>query len=371
MSAEAIESAPAAALPAEQVAQDLKARADSQRGVRQWLYFMWGTVFVMVVIGGITRLTGSGLSMVEWRPLMGILPPMTDAEWLDVFQKYQQSPQYQQVNSWMTLADFKSIFFWEYLHRVFGRLIGLFFFVPFVYFLVKKRLKGRLAGRVGIAFVLGGLQGLLGWYMVKSGLVDVPEVSHYRLAAHLSLAFFVGMYLIWAAWDLVPQEPVPAERRPLPRWVWAFMGLMVVQIVWGAFMAGTRAGHLSPTFPDMNGDFIPPGMLATDASWMVDLMANPWSIHWMHRTLAWLVLAGGIALTVHMWRRSTDAADDRVRRAAKLLAAAVALQFLLGVITVMMHVPVWAGVMHQGGAYLLLTVAAYAAWLSRERKPLV
>lgn len=360
------EGAPAAGPPSAEA--QLSARAHSQRGVRRWLWFMWWTVFAMVVIGGITRLTESGLSMVEWRPLMGALPPMSEAEWLEVFAKYQQTPQYQQVNVGMTLEDFKRIFFWEYFHRLFGRLIGVFFFVPFVWFLIRKRLKGRLALRVGIAFLLGGAQGLLGWFMVQSGLVDQPAVSHYRLAAHLSLAFFVGMYLIWIAWDLIPREPIPEDARPSPKLTWGFVALLAVQIVWGAFMAGKDAGHISSTFPDMNGAFMPDAVLATDAVWIVDLMENPWSIHFVHRTLGWIVVFAGIALTAHLYRRGTTAL---VRRTGALLAAGLVLQFLLGVLTVVLHVPIWAAVMHQGGAYVLLTIAARAAWLSRERKPLV
>lgn len=336
---------------------------------------MWWTIFTMVVIGGITRLTGSGLSMVEWRPLMGALPPMSETEWLDVFAKYQESPQYQTVNQWMTLSDFKSIFFWEYLHRLFGRLIGAFFFFPFAWFMVRGRLKGRLAGRTLIAFLLGGAQGLLGWYMVKSGLVDVAEVSHFRLAAHLCLAFFVGVYLVWIAWDLRPQLALKAAARPSPRWSWGFLVLLAIQIVWGAFMAGKRAGHLSATFPDMNGQFIPDGAFATDASWFSDLMNNPWSIHFFHRTLAWLVLAAGIGLAVHLFKRARANGAQRdstgaciVRQAGQWMAAGIALQFILGVITVVLHVPVWAGVMHQVGAYVLLTIAVRVLWLSRQRQ---
>ncbi|MEZ4463423.1 MAG: COX15/CtaA family protein [bacterium] len=186
-------------------------RAD--RAVRAWLWVVWGMILTMVVVGGITRLTGSGLSMVEWRPLMGALPPLSEAEWLAVFEQYKQSPQYQQVNHWMTLGDFERIFFWEYFHRLLGRLIGVVVLVPGLWFLVRRRLRGKRAVQVLLAFVFGGLQGLLGWYMVKSGLVDVPAVSHYRLAAHLSLAFFVGCWILWILMGL----RAPAVRTPAPR----------------------------------------------------------------------------------------------------------------------------------------------------------
>ena len=167
---------------------------DPRGPVFYWLVAVYLMIAAMVLIGGVTRLTGSGLSMVTWRPLMGTLPPLNEADWLAVFEQYKQSPQYLQVNDWMGLSDFKRIFFWEYVHRLFGRLIGLVFFIPWVWLAFRKHLRGRWAARSAVAFVLGGLQGLLGWYMVKSGLVDEPTVSHYRLAAHLSLAFFVGAF---------------------------------------------------------------------------------------------------------------------------------------------------------------------------------
>ena len=265
--------------------------------VTQWLWSVYGMIFCMVVIGGVTRLTGSGLSMVEWRPLMGSLPPLSEAEWLRVFDLYKVSPQYQEVNHWMTLTDFKSIFFWEYLHRLFGRLIGLVFFIPWLYFTLKGHLTGSLRLRAFVALILGGSQGLLGWYMVKSGLVDQPEVSHFRLAAHLSLAFVCGMWVF----SLILTLTRPSLKKwQADRELYGFLALLILQIVYGAFMAGTRAGYLYQTFPDLNGSWIAPqwGMMSP---WWKDLTSNPDSIHFIHRTLAWLVVLWGGRCAYKYW----------------------------------------------------------------------
>ncbi|MBW2223699.1 MAG: COX15/CtaA family protein [Deltaproteobacteria bacterium] len=183
----------------------------TSRLVATWLLFLYLMVFAMVIVGGATRLTGSGLSMVQWHPFMGALPPLSESDWTETFQKYQASPQYKLVNHWMLLSDFKRIFLWEYAHRLLGRLIGVFFIVPWLLFLVQRRLDRPLAWKTFVAFLLGGAQGLLGWFMVKSGLVDNPEVSHYRLAAHLGLALLVGQYLLWLFLDL---RAPPAKRAP-------------------------------------------------------------------------------------------------------------------------------------------------------------
>lgn len=324
------------------------------RAVVHWLWLVYGFIAAMVLIGGITRLTGSGLSMVTWHPLMGALPPMSEAEWLEVFARYKQSPQYQQVNHWMTLADFERIFFWEYLHRLWGRLIGVVFFVPWLYFTVRGRLRGRWAGRAFVAFVLGGLQGLLGWYMVKSGLVDVPAVSHLRLAAHLSLAFFVGAYVVWLALDMRPGGPRTGDRT-LRRIGWALVAVLSLQIVYGAFMAGTRAGFMYQTWPDLNGAWFPA------SAWLGELGAgnlvyNLDLINVIHRTLG-LVLALALAAWAAVgWRR---AETGRQRLGAALVGGGVIAQFVLGVLTVLYAVPTALGAAHQLGAYLLLTAALF------------
>ncbi|MCB9546550.1 MAG: COX15/CtaA family protein [Myxococcales bacterium] len=319
-------------------------RAD--RAVRAWLWVVWGMILTIVVVGGITRLTGSGLSMVEWRPLMGALPPLSEAEWIAVFEQYKQSPQYQQVNHWMTLGDFERIFFWEYFHRLLGRLIGVVVLVPGLWFLARRRLRGKRAVQVLLAFVFGGLQGLLGWYMVKSGLVDVPAVSHYRLAAHLSLAFFVGCWILWILLGL--RAPTARTGRPgVVRGGLAFLGLLTVQIVWGAFMAGTRAGYLYRTWPDMNGEYWPTGAGLS----LAELTHNPLSIHAVHRHLALVVVALGVWLGVRALKAATDGGQ---RRVARLFLLALVAQLGLGIATVMAAMPTALASAHQGMAFLLL-----------------
>lgn len=326
----------------------------SDRAVRLWLTAVYLMIFAMVLIGGITRLTGSGLSMVEWRPLMGALPPLSEAEWQRVFGIYQQSPQYAEVNHWMGLADFKRIFFWEYLHRLFGRLIGIVVMVPGLYFLARRRLRGRAAKWVIASFVFGGLQGVLGWWMVKSGLVDRPEVSHFRLAAHLSLAFFVGAWIWWLMLDLRVTQPRDGDRG-LRRLTWLFIAILAVQIVYGAFMAGTRAGYMYRTWPDMHGEFWPTGALGLPEG---NLLSNPIFIHFFHRTLAWGVLALGLVVA---WKARY------ARKAAWFLGLSLLLQFVLGVGTVVMGMPIAMAAAHQGGAFLLLSAALMVAHVTTPK----
>ncbi len=325
-----------------------------------WLLTLWALVGAMVVLGGVTRLTGSGLSMVEWRPLMGALPPLSADAWDAVFERYKASPQYAHVNSWMALADFQRIFAWEYTHRLLGRLLGLAFALPFAWFLVRGRLRGA-AGRVGMAFLLGGAQGLLGWYMVLSGLVDVPEVSHLRLAAHLALAFVTGGWLLWCVLSLAAPR-VHAGGR-----LWwggvAGLGLLAVQVVWGAFMAGKRAGLLSATFPKMNGQWVPDAVMK-GADLGAALVSNPLGIHFAHRSLGWLVLVAGVLFGGALTRRGGAS-----RRWGRVVHGVVGTQFLLGVGTVMMHVPTAMAVVHQLGGYLLVSVWLIALWSLRRPAP--
>ncbi|MBM4293265.1 MAG: heme A synthase [Deltaproteobacteria bacterium] len=330
--------------------------------LERWLWTVYAMIFCMIIVGGVTRLTGSGLSMVEWRPLMDALPPLSDAEWTRVFDLYKRSPQYLQVNHWMELDDFKRIFFWEYIHRLLGRLIGLAFGLPWLYFSLKGALRGAWRWRALAALALGGAQGLLGWYMVKSGLVDRPEVSHLRLAAHLSLAFLCGAWVLSMLIDLREgARPHPAAHRPLrpspalrPLLI-GFAPLLALQIAYGAFMAGTRAGYLYSTFPTMNGAWVGPAV-GQLAPWYHDALHNPDTIHTVHRLLAWVVLAWGLALSAALAR-----ASDALRAPARALAAALALQFTLGALTVLSGMNHAIAAAHQGGAFLLLSVALWGA----------
>jgi cytochrome c oxidase assembly protein subunit 15 len=324
--------------------------------VRRWLVLVWALVFCMVVLGGTTRLTGSGLSIVEWKPLSGAIPPLTQADWQELWAKYQHSPQYRDVNQWMTLADFKRIFFWEYVHRLVGRAIGAVVLVPWLYFVVRKRLPRALALQTLGLFVLGGLQGLLGWYMVASGLIDEPRVSHFRLAAHLLLAFATGQFVLWLALDAYfPRQPARALPRARLLPVFGALALLAVQVCYGAFMAGTHAGYYYPTFPDMNGHYAPAPFF-TGNSVVQDALTNPMAIHYLHRLFGWMLLCGAIAIWVFAWRVRARRA---VTRAAAAMAALTFVQFNLGALTVLRRVDVpWAAA-HQAVAYLLVSSAVF------------
>ncbi len=328
------------------------------RAVIWWLAIVYLMIFTMVLIGGITRLTGSGLSMVEWHPLMGALPPLSEADWHGVFDKYKQFPQYQEVNAWMTLDDFKRIFFWEYLHRLFGRLIGVVFIVPWLVFTVRGKLGGRLARRTAWALLFGGLQGVLGWVMVKSGLVDVPAVSHYRLAAHLALAFFVACWILWILFDLLgPRSGDAGAPRSLRTGAWLLVALIAVQIIYGAFMAGTRAGYLYATFPDYHGEWIPTGAFALDLG-VRNFFDNPIAVHFVHRTLGWITVAAVLVFSAVALKRTRV----RLQRVALwALVASVLVQFALGMLTVIYAMPIWLAVAHQGGGFLLLSCALFVS----------
>lgn len=335
------------------------APAPAPRAVRVWLNLVFLMVVLMTAIGGITRLTGSGLSMVEWRPLMGALPPLGEAAWVDVFHKYQATPQYQLVNSWMLLADFKRIFFWEYLHRLLGRSIGLVVFLPWLYFLARRQLSRRLVWQTVGLLLLGGSQGLLGWYMVTSGLVDVPRVSHLRLASHLLLAFVVAQAILVVRLGL---DPTTAGARRLP--VGALLGLSVlglavmVQSSWGAFMAGTRAGWFAQTFPDVNGVYSP-AALAGDQGLLYAIVFELGPIHATHRLIAWLLIPLVVAAVGVAWRSGAP----QVQRGLLAIAGLFLLQILLGWLTVVLTVPTAIAVTHQVVALLLVS----AVTLTLER----
>ncbi len=332
-----------------------------ERAIAAWLFTMAAMILVMVSIGGITRLTGSGLSIVEWRPLMGFLPPLTDAEWLRVFNLYQASPQFQEVNAGMTLAGFKTIFWWEYVHRLWGRVIGVAFFLPFLWFLVRRQIGWSLAPRLAVLFILGGAQGVLGWYMVRSGLVDIPEVSQYRLAAHLVLALVLYAALFWTALQLRYPEPETTPDRRLAGMralaITTFV-LVAITIVSGAFVAGTDAGLIYNTFPLMNGRLVPDGYLPPP--WYVSAFEHIATIQFHHRVLA--IVSLGVAIAT-WWRSRWIVLVPRARRVANGLLVIVGLQVALGISTLLLVVPVSLAAAHQTGAVILLTVTL---WLLYE-----
>ncbi len=308
----------------------------------------------MVVIGGITRLTGSGLSITEWKPIMGALPPMNDAQWDEAFRKYKEIPEYTLKNQHMDMAGFKGIFFWEYLHRNWGRLMGLVFIIPFAVFWRQGLLLGWLRKRTWAILIGGGSVGALGWFMVASGLQDDPDVSHFRLAIHLSAAFTVFSMVLWTVFD------IRAGKRSFPRsdgtaagkWVRGLLVLLAVQIVWGAFTAGMDAGHMYNTWPLMNGEFMPENVTA-HGIFLKDFADHRDGVQFIHRNLAWLVAAAFIGVAVH-YRR-----ERSMQGAWGWLVAAVSLQFALGVFTILTQVHIALGVVHQMGALVLLSALLY------------
>lgn len=332
----------------------------TNRAITYWLIVLCATVFIMIVVGGITRLTESGLSMVDWRPLLGTLPPLNDAEWQRVFLEYKQYPQYQLVNRGMSMEEFQYIFYWEYGHRVLGRLIGLMFALPFFYFLFAGKIASDLKPKLWIALLLGGSQGLMGWFMVKSGLVDEPLVSHYRLAAHLCLALIILGYLCWL---ILGQLRVSRHTvSPLfNRLLWVFVAVLGLQIVYGAFVAGNRAGYGFNTYPLMNGQFLPEVALSLAPVWH-NFLDNNAMLQFIHRWLGATVLGFAFALAAVAFLRETAA----VRWLVVGLVALVIGQFLLGILTLIYVVPVSLGSIHQAGAALVVLAVVTLIYQTRS-----
>jgi cytochrome c oxidase assembly protein subunit 15 len=313
--------------------------------VRAWLFGVAALVFCMVIVGGATRLTDSGLSITEWKPLLGAIPPFTEAHWLEAFEKYRQIPEYQLVNKGMSLEEFKFIYWWEWAHRFLGRVIGIAFFLPFAYFAVTGGLNLKTALRCGVLFVLGGLQGALGWYMVSSGLVDRVDVSQYRLAAHLTLATVIFGAILWVAFGLGRSRRAPSGGR---EWLALLMvALVVLQVAAGGFVAGLDAGFGYNTWPLMEGALVPRGLFAAEPWWR-NMFENAMTVQFNHRIMAYViaVIVFGYAYAVRS-------------RESLILAASVLLQILLGIWTLLWAVPLWLGLAHQGGALLVLAAAIW------------
>lgn len=324
------------------------------RAVAAWLLSCCALVFAMVVLGGVTRLTGSGLSIVEWRPIMGALPPLTDAQWQGAFALYQQTPEFHSVNSAMDVEGFKGIFWLEYLHRLLGRAIGLVFLVPFAWFLWHGSITRRETPKYLLMFVLGGLQGLLGWYMVKSGLVDLPRVSQYRLTAHLLLALAIYAYMFWVALDLLFRDQDGARHPLYPRTL-ALLGLIVLTVISGGFVAGLDAGLVHNTFPLMGGRWIPAGIAMHEPAWR-NLFENVITVQFEHRVLALTTL---LAVLGYWVRTPRAELPMRLQLALSLLPLVAASQFALGIATLLLVVPVPLAATHQAVAILLFTVVLY------------
>ena len=325
------------------------------RAVAMWLLTCCALVFAMVVLGGVTRLTGSGLSMVNWRPVTGVLPPLTTPQWQEAFSAYRGSPEFLKINPSMDLPGFKGIFWLEYSHRLLGRTIGIVFLIPFLFFWINGYIARSRWPQYLFMFVLGGLQGVLGWYMVKSGLVNNPHVSQYRLCAHLVAAFAIYAYLLWTALNLL----YPRTLRHHRYWFKRSLGILPITsitVISGAFVAGLKAGLAYNTFPLMAGHWIPPGM-ASHSPWWRNLFDNITTVQFDHRALA---ITTFITIMVYRYFAARDPDfPNGARHGANILAIAAVLQVSLGILTLLLHVPTYLAAAHQAMALLLFTVAVW------------
>lgn len=330
--------------------------------VRVWLFAVAALVFVMVSVGGATRLTGSGLSITEWKPIMGAVPPLTEAAWQEALEKYRQIPQYRYINKGMSLDAFKRIFWWEWTHRFLARFVGVAFLVPFLYFLARGRIARPLVPKLAGLFALGGLQGVIGWYMVASGLSERISVSQYRLALHLSLAIVIFGALLWVPLSLGPRgarsADLPARHGRMAAFI---VGLVFLQVVAGAFVAGLKAGAGYNTWPLMDGRFIPQG-LGVMSPWWINLFENATTVQFNHRMLAYLLT--GVALW-HVWAVLARTQDRVVRASALALGGAVLAQVALGIWTLLAQVPLSLGLAHQAGAVTVFGVAVWHLYAAR------
>jgi heme a synthase len=331
-------------------------QSDSTAAMRTWLFAVAGLVLVMVSVGGATRLTGSGLSITEWQPIMGTLPPLSEAAWLAAFDKYKQIPQYTLLNKGMSLSAFKYIFWWEWSHRFLGRVIGAAFLLPFLYFLARGAVRGPLAARLWGLFALGGLQGALGWFMVQSGLSQRTDVSQYRLAAHLLLASVLLASLLWTALDLARDQRQRSQSRSVSAiTAGVILALVFLQIGAGALVAGMKAGLAYNTWPLMDGRIIPGGLGAMTPIWL-NVFENAATVQFDHRMLAY-ALAALVAWHCARVLRNTDTPPQRA--SAKALLVTLALQIGIGIWTLLAHVPLPLGLAHQATAMLVLAAATW------------
>jgi cytochrome c oxidase assembly protein subunit 15 len=345
----------------------------SSKPVAIWLLIGVFMIIVQVLLGGITRLTGSGLSITEWKPIMGALPPMNEQEWLSAFEKYKQIAQYKYLNFHYTLEDFKFIFFWEWFHRLWARLIGVVFVIPFIIFIIQKRFKNEMIRPLLVLFLLGALQGLVGWIMVQSGLDDseLVYVSHYKLAIHFILALGLLCYTLWFALELlVPATQVTysASLRKFMAWL---IVLLTLQLIYGAFMAGLKAATASPTWPDINGEFWPGNSHSfgeREFSGISFLFDHPLIIHFIHRNLAYIIT---VLLFIWTWQAFKEKGTKFFRKTRSWPVIIVLLQVVLGVFTVLHSINantfLWLGVAHQFVAMILLLSFVWMFYILRGR----
>ena len=323
-----------------------------------WLLSGCILIFLMVVVGGITRLTNSGLSMTDWHLVTDTFPPLTEAKWQEAYEQYKQFPEYQKINinNNFTISDYKFIYFWEWFHRLIGRVIGMVFIIPFVYFLIKKKLDSATIKKCVILLGLGGLQGFFGWFMVRSGLIDNPDVSHFRLALHLTTAFITFAYTFWVALDLIypNKNTIIVQLRNLARIALFFL---LLQIIYGGFVAGLNAGLVHNHWPLMSdGQFIHESVFIEQKTLFLNLTEGKSGVQLVHRTLAYLV----VGLIVFLYFKSRKfAIDSKQNGGIRLLLVLVFVQFVLGVFTLLYGVPLWLGLTHQISAFFLLSAMTY------------
>lgn len=322
------------------------------KAVIYWLLTGCVLIFIMVIVGGITRLTHSGLSISNYKLISGVIPPMNEIEWNEAFDLYKQYPEYKKLNYGMSLEEFKDIYFWEWIHRVIGRFIGLVFILPFLYFLIRKQLSKPTIRKALVLLIMGGFQGFLGWYMVKSGLVDRPDVSHYRLAMHLTTAFLTFAYTFWVALDLIFPNKKEVNSK-LRNFIRIGLIVLIIQIIYGAFVAGLDAGWIHNHWPMMSeGKFIHETVYSEQNPTYLNFIEGKSGVQFIHRTLAYIVVIFILAI----WYKATRFDLTTLqKRGVNSLLIIVGFQFLLGVLTLLLAVPVWLGVLHQVGAFILLS----------------
>jgi heme a synthase len=324
-----------------------------------WLLSGCLLLFIMVVVGGITRLTNSGLSMTDWHLVTDTFPPLTEEKWSQAFEEYKKFPEYQKINihNDFTLSDYKFIYFWEWFHRFIGRIIGLVFLVPFVYFLIKKRLSSETLKKCVVLLGMGAFQGFLGWFMVRSGLIDNPDVSHFRLALHLTFAFITFAYTLWVALDLIYPNRNEAiiPLRKIARFSLVFL---LIQIIYGGFVAGLNAGLIHNHWPLMSdGQFLHESVILEKDSWFQRLTEGKSGVQFVHRTLAYVVV--GLILFL-FYKGKKYSLTSQQKNGLISLVVIVNIQFALGVLTLLYSVPLWLGLTHQVVAFFLLTAMTYS-----------
>ncbi len=328
--------------------------AANRRSVANWLFLCCGAVVFMIVIGGITRLTESGLSMIEWRPLVGMVPPLSVGEWERIFGLYRETPEFRIENPHITLDAFKSIFWWEYIHRLWGRLIGVLFAAGFLWLLLRRRINKALLPHLAAVFILGGAQGVIGWWMVKSGFADRTDVSQYRLVIHLGMAFFILGYMLWLALSLIGRETPEQAPVNVRRLSFVMLGVVSVTVLSGGLTAGLDAGLIYNTWPLIDGGIVPPDMFSKVPIWS-NFFENAATVQFDHRSMAYVTI--GIVFT--LWWKSHRI--PRTARAIHMLLAVVIAQATLGILALVFIVPLPLAITHQMGAIALFSTAVWTA----------